>query len=164
ITAIVDAFENDQADFSRDGKTVVFVSSRDGLPQLYAGDASRPDASAVRLVKTTERISTPMPLPDGKTLLFRSDFGADENWSLFPVGVDGSGLVELTPGVRIQRDPPIVPDGTPHTAFYSARAKTATGSAAYALELAPGASEKPIYQDTLPGNLTDVSRDGRWGL
>src|SRR5215471_5553671 len=77
ITAIVDAFENDQADFSRDGKTVVFVSSRDGLPQLYAGDASRPDASAVRLVKTTERISTPMPLPDGKTLLFRSDFGAD---------------------------------------------------------------------------------------
>src|SRR5262249_26269378 len=44
------------------------------------------------------------------------------------------------------------------------RAKTATGSAAYALELVPGASEKPIYQDTLPGNLTDVSRDGRWGL
>ena len=164
ITAIVDAFENEQAVFSRDGGTVAFVTSRDGLPQLYAADARRPDSAAVRLVKSSERITTPMPLADGKTVLFRSDFGADENWSIFRVGLDASGLVELTPGIRLQRDPPHVPDGKPGTAFYSARAKTDTGSAAYALDLAPGAAEKKIFQDTLPGNLTAVSRDGRWGL
>ena len=35
-------------------------------------------------------------MPDGKTLLFRSDHGADENWSFFVCGADGSGLKELT--------------------------------------------------------------------
>jgi dipeptidyl aminopeptidase/acylaminoacyl peptidase len=164
IGAIVDAFENEQAVFSRDGKTVVFISNRDGLPQLYAADPGRPDAPATRLVKTTERITAPVVLADGKSVLFRSDVGADENWSLFRVGLDGSGLVELTPGARLRRDSPNVPDGSPGTAFYSARAKTDTGSAAYALELSAGALEKKIFEDTVPGELTDVSRDGRWGL
>ncbi|HEY1252069.1 MAG TPA: prolyl oligopeptidase family serine peptidase [Thermoanaerobaculia bacterium] len=164
ITAIVDAFENEEPVFARDGKTVVFVSTRDGLPQLYAADASRPEAPAVRLATTKERVTSPLPLADGKTVLFRSDFGADENWSLFRSGLDGTGLVELTPGAKLRRDPPIVPDEKAGTAFYSARAKDDSGSAAYALELAPGATEKKLWADKAPGELTDVSRDGHWGL
>jgi dipeptidyl aminopeptidase/acylaminoacyl peptidase len=164
FAAIVDAFENQEAVFSRDGKTVVFVSTRDGLPQLYAADASRPEAPAVRLATTKERITAPLTLADGKTVLFRSDFGADENWSLFRVGLDGTGLVELTPGAKLRRDPPIVPDEKPTTAFYSARAKEDSGAAAWALDLAPGATEKKLWESKLPGELTDVSRDGHWGL
>jgi dipeptidyl aminopeptidase/acylaminoacyl peptidase len=164
ITAIVDAFENVEPVFTRDGKGIVFVSTRDGLPQLYVAEAGRPDAAAVRLAATKERVTTPIPLPDGKSLLFRSDFGADENWSLFRIGLDGTGLVELTPGVRLRRDKPLVPDEKPQTAFYSARAKDDSGAAAYALELVPGATEKKLWESKLPGELTDVSRDGHWGL
>lgn len=164
ITAIVDAFIDDEAVFSRDGRKIVFVSNRDGLPQLYAADANSPDAPATRLVKTSERIAEATPLADGKSILFRSDHGADENWSFFRCGLDGSRPVDLTPRASLRRDPPTIPDGIPNTAFYSARAKADAGSAAYSLELDAGAPEMKIYQDTVPGFLTDVTRDGKWGL
>ncbi len=109
-------------------------------------------------------MSSPTALADGRSLIYRSDRGADEKWSLFRCGLDGSGLTELTPGVRMQRDAPIVPDGMPKTAFYSARAMSDTGSGLYSVDLTPGAAEKKLFQDTVPGFLTDVSRDGKWGL
>ena len=37
---LVDAFLNTEARFTRDGKQVVVVSNRDGLPQLYVADAT----------------------------------------------------------------------------------------------------------------------------
>ena len=162
--AIIDAFTDGAAVFTRDGKKVVFVSNRDGLPQLYVADAANPDAPATRLVKTTERIPAVQVLPDGKTLLFPSDHGADENWSLFACGLDGSGLRELTPGAKMQRDDPFVPDGMPQTAFYSARVLSDSGSALYSVGLAAGAAEKKLYAEKVPGSITDVSRDGKRAL
>ena len=47
-----------------------------------------------------------------------SDIGSDENWSFFRVDVDGSHLVELTPGTKLNRDGFIVPDGRPSTMFF----------------------------------------------
>src|SRR5947209_855762 len=41
---LVDAFLNSEALLTRDGKQVVLVSNRDGLPQLYLADAARPDS------------------------------------------------------------------------------------------------------------------------
>ena len=131
ITAIFDAFTDNAALFSRDGKKVIFLSNRDGLPQIYVSDADKPEGPATRLLSTTERMSAPTALADGKSLIYRSDRGADENWSLFRCGLDGSGLTELTPGDRMQRDAPFVPDGMPKTAFYSARAMSDTGSGVY---------------------------------
>src|SRR6185369_11405480 len=116
-----EAFTDGEAAFTRDGKRVVFVSNRDGLPQLYVADAARSDSAAVRLAATKQRMSAPLPLADGKRVLFRSDTGADENWSLFVCGLDGNGLTELTGGTKRQRDVPTVPDGAPTTAFYSGR-------------------------------------------
>jgi dipeptidyl aminopeptidase/acylaminoacyl peptidase len=115
-------------------------------------------------VTSKERTSAPVALPDGKRILFRSDTGADENWSLFVCDLDGARLAELTPGAKRQRDVPIVSDGAPNIAFYSGRTMSASGSEAYSLELAAGASEKKIYSDPLPGGLADVSRDGKRGL
>ena len=143
---------------------MVFVSNRDGLPQLYVADAANPDAPATRLVKTTERIPAVHALPDGKTLLFRSDHGADENWSFFVCGSDGSGLKEVTPGAKMQRDDPFVPDGMPRTAFYSARKLSDSGSALYSVGLAAGAAETKLYEEKVPGSITDVSRDGKRAL
>ena len=162
--AIIDAFTDGSAAYSRDGRRIVFSSNRDGLPQLYVADAGRPESPAVRLVRTTERIPGAQALPDGKTLLFRSDHGADENWSFFTCAWDGGGLTELTRGAKMQRDSPFVPDGAPRVLFYSARVIAEPGSALYSTPLAGGGPEKKIYAEELPGFLTDVGRDGRQAL
>jgi dipeptidyl aminopeptidase/acylaminoacyl peptidase len=162
--AVVGAFVNSQPVFTRDGKRVVFVSDRDGLPQLYVADAGKPDAPATRLVTSTERVTGAVPTPDGKAVVFQSDHGADENWTYFRVNLDGSGLVELTPGSKRQRNPAHIADGKPDTIFYSARVMSDVGTGVYmASAKAPG-EEKQIFHDDKPGTLIDVSRDGKWGL
>jgi dipeptidyl aminopeptidase/acylaminoacyl peptidase len=163
-TAVLDAFSNSEPVFTRDGKRIVFVSNRDGLPQLYIADAARPDAPATRLVTSTERVSGPVPTPDGKALVFASDHGADENWSYFRVNLDGSALVELTPGAKRQRDGAFLSDGKPDTIFYSARAMSDVGTFVYATSAKAPGEEKVVFHDDKPGFLVDVSRDGKWGL
>ncbi len=163
-TAIVDAFTNNDPVFTRDGKRVVFLSNRDGLPQMYVADVDRPEAPPTRIVKTTERINGVLPLPDGKSLIFESDHGADENWSVFTCGLDGSGLTERTPETRMQRGSPFVPDGAPQTAFYGARVQSSPASSIFSLSLAPGSKEQKIYEDQLPGALADVTPDGKQAL
>lgn len=160
----IDAFVNGQPAFTRDGKRVVFVSDRDGVPQLYIADAGKPDAPATRLVTSTERVTGVRPTPDGKAVVFQSDHGADENWSLFRVNLDGSGLVELTPGTRRQRNAGFIPDGKPDTIFYSARAMSDVGTGVYMTPARAPGEEKQIYRDDKPGMLIDVSRDGKRGL
>src|SRR5690349_15266264 len=81
----LDAFVNTSPVLSRDGKKVVFDSNRDGLPQLYVADASKPDAPATRLVSTKERAVDARTTKDGKSVIFKSDKGADENWDFFRV-------------------------------------------------------------------------------
>ena len=163
-TAVLEAFSNSEPVLTRDGEQVVFVSNRDGLPQLYVADADEPEAPARRLVTSSERVTDPLPLADGKTLLFESDHGADENWSFFRVGLDGGQPVELTPGTVMQRDGLLVVDGRPDTIFYSGRPLSEARSTIYSTSaLAPG-EEKPLYTHERAGFLNDVSEDGRWAL
>src|SRR3954454_11859777 len=65
----VDAFSNSAAVLAPDGQ-VVFVSNRDGLPQLYVAAAGEPDRPPRRLPVPPERVMAPQLMPDGKTLLF----------------------------------------------------------------------------------------------
>lgn len=160
---LVDAFLNTEAILTRDGQRVIFVSNRDGLPQLYAADAARPDSPAMRLVQSTERMKIEMTTPDGQSLLFRSDKGADENWSIWKVGLDGSAPVELTPGVTLERDGAFMPDLAPDTVYFSGRRRTGMSSAVYSVP-ASGGEAREIYRDDKPGFLTDVSRDGKQAL
>jgi dipeptidyl aminopeptidase/acylaminoacyl peptidase len=162
--ATIDAFVNSGAQFTRDGKRIVFVSDRDGLPQLYIADAAKPDAPATRLVTLTERATGAVTTPDGKSLVFLSDHGADEKWSYFRVNLDGQGLVELTPGVKRQRNGALIADGKPDTIFYSARAISDVGTGVYTTSATAPGEEKQIYHDDKPGVLVDVSRDGKRGL
>jgi dipeptidyl aminopeptidase/acylaminoacyl peptidase len=163
-TAVLETFSNSEPVLTRDGHKVLFVSNRDGLPQLYSADADEPEGPATRLVTSSERVTGAFPLADGKTILFQSDHGADENWSFFRVGLDGEHLVELTPGTRMQRDGILVVDGKPKTIFYSARQLSAPQSTIYSTSaLAPG-EEKPLYEHERAGFLNDVSEDGKWAL
>lgn len=124
----------------------------------------RPGAPATRLVKLTERVVGDGPLPAGRSLLFRSDHGADENWSIFQVDIDGKNLLELTPGEKLNRDHPFVPDGKPDTMFYSARLMAQPSSSIYVQQLERGALPRKLYTDAKPGFLIDVNRSGTLGL
>ena len=163
-SALVDAFVNNEALFTRDGKRVVFVSNRDGLPQLYAADASRPDSPPRRLVQSKERVTLDETTPDGKSVLFRSDVGADEKWSIWRVDVDGGNLTELTPGERIQRDGAHVAELAPDTVYFSGRGIGDVSSAVYAAPAASPGPARQVFRDPKPGFLTAVSRDGKQGL
>jgi dipeptidyl aminopeptidase/acylaminoacyl peptidase len=161
VAPLVDAFTNTGAFFTPDGKSIVFGSNRDGLLQLYVADAASPDAPARRLVTTTERIGGASVTPDGKAVVFQSDKGADENWSLFRVGLDGKDLVELTPGEPLDRDAPVLPDGAGGVMFYSARAAADVGTQVLSQPSAPGAVPKTLYADPKPGWVPDARRDGK---
>ncbi|MDY7225494.1 S9 family peptidase [Hyalangium rubrum] len=163
VTPLVDAFINSEALFTRDGKQVLLSSNRDGLPQIYIADAARPDSPAKRLLNWSERMTITATTPDGKSLLFRSDKGADENWSLWKVNLDGSQPVELTPGEKLNRDGAFVPDLAPDTVYFSARRMNEASSAVYAVPLAGGPSRQ-VLRDDKPGFLSDVSRDGKQAL
>ncbi len=56
--------------WSRDGKTLYFVSSRDGAPQIYALPVDGGEAR--RLTDFAPGISSPLLLADGKTAVFTS--------------------------------------------------------------------------------------------
>jgi len=163
-TALVEAFTNIEPVFTRDGKKLLFISNRDGLAQLYLGDDARRAANPQRLLNWPERMASPLPTPDGKAVIFRSDVGANENWSYYRVGLDGRDVVELTPGQALNRDPPILVDGAPNTLFYSARAASDVGTVVYSSSVASPGQPRRIYHSDKPGFLTDVSGDGRFGL
>jgi dipeptidyl aminopeptidase/acylaminoacyl peptidase len=162
VIGYLDAFTNNEPAFTADGKRVVFVSSRDGLPQLYV--AGTPEEPATRILATKERVTTPLPTAEGKSLLFRSDVGADEQWSIFRVNLDGSGLVELTPGKQLMRDKPMIPEGRPSLMYFSARERTSAKSMVYTASTTAPSEPKLIFTDDKPAFLSDVSPDGKRAL
>lgn len=161
---IVEAHSDFEPAFTPDGKKVVFVSNRDGLPQLYSADLAQPVTGPTRITQTRERVAGPLPLADGTSVLYRSDKGADENWSIFKITLDGKEPIDLTPGEKLQRDAPVVADGAPSTMFFAARKMADPASALYAQAIAPNAKPRRIYGESVPGFLLDVSADGRQAL
>ena len=155
---LVDAFLNSEALLTRDGKQVVLVSNRDGLPQIYLADAARPDSPAKRLLESKERVTLDETTPDGKSILFRSDRGADEKWSVFRAGLNGSAPVELTTGERMQRDRVRVADLAPDTIYFSARRISDVGSTVLAASATAAGPAREVYRDAKPGFLTSMRR------
>jgi dipeptidyl aminopeptidase/acylaminoacyl peptidase len=163
-TAFIDAFTEYSPDFTPDGKRVVFASNRDGLPQIYIADPAKPAEAPTRVLTTKERAGGFQVLNDGKTLLFQSDVGADENWSIYRVGLDGQGLADLTPGERINRDGPVVPDKKQDTMFFSARKMSEQKSTLYSASVTTPGPAKAIYTDELPMFLYSTNATGTHAL
>lgn len=156
----VDAFSNYGAVLAPGGQ-VVFASTRDGLPQLYVAAAGEPDRPPRRLPVPPERVSAPRLLPDGKTLVFASDVGADQKFHLFRIGIDGSGLRDLTPDGELRRHLPVVAR-TAGTLVYAAHTleDPATHVFAHGVDGAP----REVYRDPGVGRVFDVSADGTRAL
>ena len=164
IEAVYDAFTNGSPALTRDGKSVLFVSNRDGLPQLYLAPFDQPEATARRLVRTSERVANPVALPDGRSLLFQSDRGADENWSIYRLDLAGGEPVELTSAERLNRDFPFVADGMPDRMVFAARRHTDPTTTVYVQALAPGTPARSVYTESIFGTVADLRRDGRQAL
>jgi Tol biopolymer transport system component len=78
--------------WSPDGQNLLFVSDRDGNPELYIGAAD--GSNARRLTDDPGRDWAPAWSPDGRQIVFTSDRGgSDDVWL---VNDDGSGLRQLT--------------------------------------------------------------------
>jgi dipeptidyl aminopeptidase/acylaminoacyl peptidase len=156
----VDAFSNSAAVLAPDGQ-VAFLSTRDGLPQLYVGDVRQPDRPPRKLPTPAERIAAPRLLPDGKTLVFLSDVGSDQKYHLFRIGLDGTGLADLSPPGELRRRAPHVAH-TSGTLVYGAHTleDPSTRVFVHTADTAP----REVYRDPKVGFILDVTADGARAL
>ena len=103
--------------WSPDGKTIAFVSDRDGLMAIYLMDAD--GGNQRRLTSNEFPESSPAWSPDGEQLAFFS--GDDDVTNIFIVGADGAGTRNITnQDSGYNEDPTWSPDGT-LIAFWSSR-------------------------------------------
>jgi dipeptidyl aminopeptidase/acylaminoacyl peptidase len=160
--AILGAHNNGSAHLTRSG-TLVFLSNRDGLPQLYVADAAHPDAPAKRLPTPKERVAQAVLSPDDRTVLFASDVAADGNFHIFSIRIDGTALTDLTPNEKLHRNAPIVARLQPDRFAYSAHATSDEKTRVFVQRLDAGPARE-VYADARGGELADVSPDGRRGL
>src|SRR4051812_7537381 len=156
----VDAFSNFAPVLTPDGQ-VVFVSNRDGLPQLYVAAVGEPDRAPRRLPVPLERVMAPQLLPDGKTLVFMSDIGSDQKFHVFRIGIDGGGLADLTPDGELRRTPPRVARRS-GTMLYAAHVLDDQATRVFVQTLDDPPRE--IYRDPKVGFVSDVSADGARAL
>lgn len=78
--------------WSRDGKTIYFLSERDGAPQIYAMKA---DGSKARKVADGTVVTAPNISPDGKKFVYTKE--VDGKWGLYVYDL-GSGKEQLLIG------------------------------------------------------------------
>jgi dipeptidyl aminopeptidase/acylaminoacyl peptidase len=161
---IIEAYSNTSAVLSPDGRQVAFTSTRDGLTQLYLADAARPDSPATRLVESKERCVAPAFTPDGRAVIYVSDRGADEFFSIFRVSLDSMEVAELTPGARLRRSAPMMPELAGGAMFFTAGKVEDRDIRLYRGSSASAEPAELVYTDPGPGGLIGVSRDGKQAL
>jgi acetyl esterase/lipase len=161
-TAFLAAFSNGSAHVTRSG-ALLFASNRDGLNQLYVADAAHPKDAPRHLPTAKERIQGATLTTDERTVLFASDVGADGNFHIFRIGLDGTGLADLTPGAKMHRNPPSIARKKPGLFAYSAHAPSSEKTSLY-LQNLDGTSPREVFADPRGGYLADLAPDGSRAL
>jgi dipeptidyl aminopeptidase/acylaminoacyl peptidase len=156
-----EAHSNYDGVLSPDGTQLLYCSNRGGISEIYLAEVAHPERPARKLVSGPERVTSPVFLADGKTVLYRRDRGLDENFHLWRIGSDGSGAVDLTPGGPLWRDAPLLPRERPRLVVYSARKTDDYASMIIVHPLDPGDGQpRVVYRDPGAGSAIDVSADG----
>ncbi len=145
--------------FQLGASSIVFVSTRDGNPEIYSLDLNGTAATNARRLTNNAAIDEqPSRSPDGRTIVFFSQ--RDGNAEIYKMNTDGSGLVRLTsdtPAADAPRDtnPVFSPDGT-KIVWQSTRAATQGGPIPNRLYImdASGANQRPVvFGDSAPSAL-----------
>jgi dipeptidyl aminopeptidase/acylaminoacyl peptidase len=168
--SIVDAYPNWNglfsslvANWSPDGEHILFGGLRDGLPEIYTGEVAKPADPPKAVTRGPQRALWAQYSVDGTRILFLRDNKGDENHHIWRINVDGTGLIDLTPGEPMHRDEPVLPRKRPLTMFYSASRTTSPSSKLFIQSVA-GGGPKLIYTNPNPGGLADVTSDGAHAL
>ena len=159
--AIMDAYTNFGPLLSRDGKKVLFGSSRDGNRQYYLSDVAAPGALPVAITHGPERAGTAAFSRDGKSVIFTRDTGADENYRIYQVGLDGKNETCLTPGPVLHRYPPLEARGRPGTLVYARRDVKTPAIEVVVQKI--GGEPKVVFTQPGPGYVIDITNDGKRG-
>jgi dipeptidyl aminopeptidase/acylaminoacyl peptidase len=168
--SIVDAYPNWDgffsslvANWSPDGKHVLFGSLRDGLPEIYVGEVAKPADPPKTVTQGPERAIWARYSVDGKWIFFLRDSKGDENHHIWRVRADGTGLIDLTPGEPMHRDEPVLPRKRPLIMLYSAAHPTSLSSMLFSQNIVRGVP-KLVYTNPNPGGLADATSDGASAL
>jgi dipeptidyl aminopeptidase/acylaminoacyl peptidase len=165
--AVVDAYLNWNgffsslvARYSPDGKRFVFGSNRDGVQQIYLGDTAHPGDPAKTLTGGADRALDAEFTRDGKAVLFVRDDKGNELHAIWRVTLDGSALVNLTPGEPLQRSLPVLPRRKPRTMLYAGKRTSEAGFRVFEQSL-DGGEARAFYTSPDPGGVADSTADGK---
>ena len=96
------------ADWSPDGKQIVFVSNISGRNNLWLVSAE--SGWPAQLTVSDQRETSPAWSPDGKWIAYQSDYDGDEQWDIFIVSPKTGQVVNLTNTREIaEMGPDVVP-------------------------------------------------------
>jgi Tol biopolymer transport system component len=94
VKRITTTFSNTDPDYSPDGKTVVFVSTRDGDEELYLYDIVTEEI--VQLTTNTASDFFPSYAPNGKDIVFVSNRDNPYKWELYKINIENKRVKKLT--------------------------------------------------------------------
>jgi Tol biopolymer transport system component len=94
IRRVISGGMNTDPDFSPDGKSIVFVSDRDGDEDLYLYDIT--SGGIRRITDNAAQDFAPSFSPDGKEIVYVSNFDDPYKWEIYTVGIEGGRIRRLT--------------------------------------------------------------------
>src|SRR5712691_11931682 len=98
------------ADWSPDGKTIVFISNLSGRNNLWTVPSE--GGWPMQLTVSDQRQTSPAWSPDGKWIAYMSDYDGDEQWDIFFVSPKTGQVVNVTNTREIaEENPAWSPDG-----------------------------------------------------
>lgn len=168
-TTVVDAYPNHHgwyslliANWSPTGH-FLFGSGRDGTPQIYAGDPSRPADPPTRLTTGPERATWADYSRDGKHVLFLRDAGGNEDLHVWLQALAGGPPVDRTPDERLARHELHFPRDRPDTMIYAASNYAEPTTPVFVQPVVDGPPRR-VYHHPRPGWIGDVTADGARAL